>query len=285
MDGPAPTAASSPTAASFLRLPDRIYPGYLFDLDGTVYLGEVPLPGAVEALAALRAAGSRTLFLSNKPLEPPEAYARALRRMGIAAERDDVVTSLDALVAYLAHAPERSGILLVAEPLVGRLLGEAGHALTADPAAADVVVVSWDRGFTYDRLAAAFHAVRAGARIVATNPDPYCPTPDGGEPDCGAILAALETATGVRAEAVVGKPSAHMAGVALHRLGLPPRDVVMVGDRLLTDVAMARQAGMTAALVLSGATRPEDLASADAPDLVLETIGQLVPFPSDGRGS
>ncbi|HEY3522663.1 MAG TPA: HAD-IIA family hydrolase [Candidatus Limnocylindrales bacterium] len=281
MSAPDVSPAGS-SAAAHLRLPDRIYPGYLFDLDGTVYLGEAPLPGAVEALAALRDAGSRTLFLSNKPLEPPEAYARALRGMGIAAERDDVVTSLDALLAYLAGSPERSGILLVAEPLVEGLLREAGHAVTKDPGAADVVVVSWDRGFRYDRLAAAFRAVRGGARIVATNPDPYCPTPDGGEPDCGAILAAIETATGVRAEAVVGKPSAHMASVALDRIGLPPREVVMVGDRLLTDVAMARRAGMTAALVLSGATRPEDLAGADPPDLVLETIGQLVPPAVNG---
>jgi NagD protein len=266
-----------------LRTPDRIYPGYVFDLDGTIYLGDAALPGAVDALNALRAAGSRTLFLSNKPLEPPEAYAAALRSMGVPAERDDVVSSLDALLVYLADHPERSGILPVTEPLIEGMLRDAGHAVTHDPSEADLVVVSWDRTFTYDKLERAFRAVRRGARIVATNPDPFCPTPDGGLPDCAAMLAAIEVSTGSKAEAIVGKPSRHMARVALERLGLAPADVVMVGDRLLTDVGMAREAGMVAGLVLTGATTVDDLRRATAPpDLVLDDLGQLIPPEANG---
>ena len=117
-------------------------------------------------------------------------------------------------------------------------------------------MVSWDRTFDYAKLTAAFRAVRAGARIVATNPDPFCPMPDGDLPDCGAILAAIETATGARAEAIVGKPSPYMAEALLDRLALPPDDTILVGDRLMTDVLMAREAGMASALVLTGATTP-----------------------------
>ena len=183
---------------------------------------------------------------------------------------------------YLAGRPP-ARILPICEPLLADLLGEAGHLLTDEPRDADAVVLSWDRGFTYDKLHAAFIALRGGARLIATNPDPYCPTPEGGLPDCGALLAAVEVASGVRAEAVVGKPSVHIAKVALDRLGVPPGDAVMVGDRLLTDVALARTAGMVAALVLTGATSLADvLPPPDGPDLVLEGLDQLVPPSIDG---
>ena len=141
-----------------------------------------------------------------------------------------------------------------------------------------MVVVSWDRTFDYGKLERAFHAVRAGARLIATNPDPFCPSPEGGQPDCAAMLAAIEISTGSKAEAVVGKPAPAMAEAILARLGLPSSDVALVGDRLLTDIRMAREAGMVAVLVLSGATQPADLDGADpGPDFVLHDLSQLVP--------
>ena len=260
-----------------LRRPDRIYPGYILDLDGTVYLGREPLAGAVQAIADLRAAGSRFVFLSNNPLERSAVYAARLRDMGVPVEDREVVSSIDALLGYLRDRPA-GRILTVSEPLVADELRAAGHELTDDPQAADAVVVSWDRTFTYEKLRQAFVAVRRGARLIATNADPYCPTPDGGLPDCGALLAAIEVSTGVAAEAVVGKPSAHIARVALERLGLAAGSVVMVGDRLLTDVARAHSAGMVGALVRTGATsRAEAADAATAPDLVIERLDQLIP--------
>ena len=275
-----------------LRRPDRLYPGYLFDLDGTVYLGSDPLPGAAASIAALRSAGSRVAFLSNNPLERSAAYAARLRAMDVPVDDDDVVSSIDALIGYLRDRPAVR-ILAIAEALVQDELRGAGYELTDEPRRADAVVVSWDRTFTYDKLQRAFDAIRNGARLIATNADPYCPTPEGGMPDCGALLAAIEVSTGVTAEAVVGKPSAHIARVALERLGLPPHDVVMVGDRLLTDVALARTAGMVGALVLTGATSLADAAAASpAPDLILERLDQLIPArlsagdrPPDQKGS
>jgi NagD protein len=258
------------------RGPDRIYPGYVFDLDGTVYLDDELLPGARESIAAIRERGSRVVYLTNKPLDRPATYARKLSDLGIPTEAADVVSSIDALVAYLAAHPPDGAILPVTEPLLRDVLAEAGFAITDDARNAAMVVVSWDRTFDYAKLELAFHAVRSGARLVATNPDPFCPSPDGGQPDCGAILAAIEVSTGAKAEAVVGKPSPAMAGAVLSRLGLPPGDVALVGDRLLTDMRMAREAGMVSVLVLSGATRLVDLDGVDAaPDFVLRDLGEL----------
>jgi NagD protein len=271
---------SAPSVAP--RRADRVWPGYVLDLDGTVYLGGAPLPGAIEAISHLRSLGSRFVFLSNNPLWAPATYAEKLRAMGVPVEDGEVVSSIDALLGYLADRPPTT-ILAICEPLLVRLMDDAGYAITDDPRDADAVVLSWDRGFTYDKLHAAYVALRNGARLIATNPDPYCPTPDGGLPDCGALLAAVEVASGVRAEAVVGKPSVHIARAALDRLGVPAGDTVMVGDRVLTDVGLARAAGMVAALVLTGATSLGDVPPPpEGPDLVLEGLAQLIPPSIDG---
>ena len=258
--------------------PDRIFGGYVFDLDGTVYLGDALLPGAADAVARLRGAGSRAVFLTNNPTSLPADYAAKLTRLGIPATPPEVVSSTDALLGYLARHAQGARLLAVAEPLLVELLRSNGFDVTDAPDRTDVVVVSFDRTFDYAKFTAAYRAVRNGARIVATNPDPYCPTPDGGIPDCGALLAALEVATGGRAEAIVGKPSEHMAATVVERLGPSAEDTLLVGDRLLTDVRMARRAGMHAALVLTGATTSAELAaSPDTPDYVLNDLSQLIP--------
>lgn len=260
------------------RRPDRIYAAYVFDLDGTLYLGDELLPGVAETVAALREAGARIVFLTNKPLELPAHYAAKLTALGIPAVADEVVSSTDALLRWLRGHAAGARIFPVAEPLVVGLLRDAGWEVTDDPTRVDLVVVSFDRTFDYAKLLTAYRAVRNGARIVATNPDPYCPTPDGGLPDCAAMLAAIETATGARAEATVGKPSRHMAETLLERLDLPAADTLLVGDRLLTDVRMGREAGMAAALVLTGATSAAEAASAEIPpDFVLDGIADLLP--------
>jgi NagD protein len=257
-----------------------MFGGYVFDLDGTLYLGEGLLPGAADALAAIRDHGSRVAFLTNKPLEAPAAYAAKLTGLGIPAEPDEVVTSTDALLRYLQAHAAGSRILPIAEPLLVDLVRGAGFEIVGldRPDDADLVVVSWDRTFDYDKLVAAFRAVRAGARIVATNPDPFCPTPDGDLPDCAAMLAAIEASTGATAEAIVGKPSRHMAETLLERIALPASDTLLVGDRLLTDMRMAHEAGMASALVLTGATPRSALADAAyIPDYVLDGVAQVLP--------
>jgi len=269
-------------APQVLRRPTRRFGGYVFDLDGTLYLGDQLLPGAAETVDTIRQNGGRVAFLTNKPLESPATYAAKLTELGIPATAHEVVSSTDALLRYLDRHATGARILPIAEPLLVGLLRD--HEFTTldpatdDPTTADLVVVSWDRTFDYAKLLAAFRAVRAGARIVATNPDPFCPTPDGDLPDCAAMLAAIEASTGAGAEAIVGKPSPHMAETLLERLALPPDDTLLVGDRLMTDVLMAREAGMASALVLTGATSADALGdSAVIPDYVLAGVAEVLP--------
>jgi HAD superfamily hydrolase (TIGR01450 family) len=270
------------------RRPTRMFGGYVFDLDGTLYLGDQLLAGAAETIAAIRAAGARVAFLTNKPLDSPAAYASKLTELGIPTTAADVVSSTDALQRYLRLHAAGARVLPIAEPLLVGMIRDAGF-VTVDPAnddprTADVVVVSWDRTFDYVKLVAAFRAVRAGARIVATNPDPFCPTHDGDLPDCAAMLAAIEASTGARAEAIVGKPSPHMAATLLDRLALPASDTILVGDRLLTDVLMAHEAGMASALVLSGATTADSLTDATViPEFVLDGVADVLPVDAAPR--
>lgn len=266
------------TGASPVRRPPYWFDGYAIDLDGTVYLDDHLLPGAAETIARIRAAGSAVVFVTNKPLESAEAYAAKLSRLGVSAVRDDVVTAVDSVLVHLHRNHDGARLLTIAEPLVDQTCVAAGFDVVTDPDRADVVLVSFDRGFTYDKLLAAYRAVRRGATIVATNPDPYCPTSDGGLPDCAAMLAALEACTGRTAEVVAGKPSRLMGEALLERLGVAPERAVMVGDRLTTDVAMGQQLGMTGVLVLSGATTLADLAAATVrPDYVIDGLADLLP--------
>ncbi len=237
----------------------------------------------------LRAAGARLIFLTNNPLRSPASYAARLRSMGIEAGEREIVTPLSVLPGYLAAHYPGARVLTVAEPLVGHVLQANGIEVTTEPGDAQVVLVSFDRSFDYTKLLRAFRAVRRhGAVILATNPDPYCPSPDGGLPDCAAMLAAVEACTGARAQAVLGKPGPEMAAEIRARLGVPPADAVMVGDRLLTDVAMSRELAMTSVLVLSGATSRAELTDAAAhpglalPDYVIAGLGDLIPDPLPG---
>ena len=259
--------------------PIQVYPGYVFDLDGTVYLGDALLPHAAQTIGELRRRGSHIVYVTNKPLETAEDYARKLTRLGVETARSDVVTSVDALVDYLGEEHPGATVLAVAERSPTDELSAAGVKVTTQPLEAEVVVVSFDRTFDYEKLNAAFQAVRyGGAVIVATNPDPYCPTPEGGIPDCAAMLAAIEACAGAKAEAVVGKPSIHMARALLRRLSMAPDRVAVVGDRLLTDIAMARSMGMTGVLVLTGATCAESIEGSPVqPDYVIGSLSELLP--------
>jgi NagD protein len=271
-------ATPATTAGPATRPPDRVFAGYAFDLDGTVYLGDQLIPGADKAIEMLRAMGSRVVFVTNKPLETAAGYAAKLNGLGIPAEPSDVVTALDALVNYLSRAHRDARLLLVSESLVAATLTDEGFQIVDEPRRADVVVVSFDRTFDYAKLLAAYQAVNAGAVIVATNPDPYCPTPDGGLPDCAAILAAVEACTGVRAEAIVGKPSVHMADTVRDRLRLLPQDTAVVGDRLATDMLLSRALGMVGILTLTGEATADPVPDSPVrPDYVVAGLLELIP--------
>lgn len=268
-----------------VRRPDRLYSGYAFDLDGTVYLGDELLPGARTAISALRAAGRPVVFLSNNPLRSREEYAAKLTLLGLPTSAADVINSSHVLVRHLEATSPGARLFVVGEESVRRELADAGFLLTERPDEVDVVVACFDRTFDYRKLQIAFDAIRAGARFIATNRDPFCPTPEGGLPDCGAMIGAIEGCTGRSVEEVVGKPSPIMGRVLAQRLGVPASLSMIVGDRLGTDMAMGVAAGMVTALVLTGVTPAEAALRADpAPDFVIERLDQLLP-ESEGRAA
>ena len=254
-----------------------LYSAYLFDLDGTIYLGDKVLPGAAETIAALRAAGRRTIFLSNNPTKTRQQYAAKLTDMGIPTAVDDIVNSSFALVQWLLQAAPQARLYVVGEEPLMNDLAAAGFQFTEKAGEIDIVVASFDRTFVYHKLQVAFDAIRAGARLVATNPDRYCPVPGGGEPDAAAIIAAIEACTGVVCDPIVGKPSPIMIEMILALLGLPAAECMMVGDRLETDITMGIAAGMATCLVLTGDATPEALAASGLhPTMVLDRIDGLL---------
>lgn len=261
--------------------------GFIFDLDGTVYLGEAALPGAVEGIRQLRAMGQRVLFVSNKPLEPRDNYAHKLTTLGIPATPDDVVTSAYVLGYHLAKTAPHLRLYVVGE---SNLLNELrGFGLTVvnefldqdpleviRPEGVDAVVVAFDRTLDYRKLNTAYQALKNGAHFFATNADKMCPMPGGGIPDAGGTIAALEHMTGRKVELLAGKPSTLIIEVALQKLGLPAANVMMVGDRLETDIFMGQQAGMQTAATMTGASTREDIACMTTPpDYVINGLSEL----------
>lgn len=261
--------------------------GFVFDLDGTVYLGESALPGSVEGIAELRRRGKRVLFVSNKPLEPRQSYAAKLTRLGIPTEPDAVITSAYVLGHHLAkHQPGLRYYVIGEENLRNEL---RGHGLCVveeladqdpkqviDASGIDAVVVAFDRTLDYRKLNTAYQALMRGAHFYATNGDKTCPMPGGGIPDAGGTIAALEHMSGRKLELLAGKPSTLIMEVALERLGLPAARCMMVGDRLETDIFMGQQAGMVTAAVLTGvATRADAQRMATPPSFVIENLGVI----------
>lgn len=259
-----------------------LFSGYVFDLDGTVYLGDALLPGAKRTIETLRASGARVIFLSNNPLKTRADYAAKLTGLGIPTSPDQVVNSSWVMARWLERAAPGASVFVIGEqPLMGELR-EAGFCLTEESDEIDFVVASFDRTFDYHKLQVAFDAIRAGARFIATNADRYCPVPGGGLPDAGAIIGAVEGCTGKQVEVVVGKPSSITVGAILDRLQLQASDCIITGDRLETDIRMGRQAGMATAVVLTGVTTPELLAESDIqPDYVLYRLDELLSYLLD----
>lgn len=256
----------------------------LFDLDGTVYLGESALPGAVELVRALRNRNIKTLFISNKPLFPRQVYAEKLTRLGIPTETDEILTSAYVLGQYLAKNENQLNYYVVGEENLKAELRQYGlnvidelhnqNALEViDPVGIDAVIVAFDRTLDYRKLNTAFQALVKGARFFATNSDKVCPLPNGAIPDAGAIIAYLEHISGRKVELLAGKPSPLILEVAIEKLNTSPQRCVMIGDRLETDIRMGNQAGMKTVLVLSGITTQAMLhESVDKPAWIVDTL-------------
>ncbi len=261
--------------------PKKIYPGYLFDLDGTIYLGKELLPGARDLVEHLRATNSKLVFLSNNPTRDPGMYVDKLASMGIPAALHEILNTVVTMTAWLLEHAADKKIFVIGEAPLRSALVAAGLTLTEDAREVDVVVASYDRTFDYRKLQIAFDALAVYRRaiLVTTNPDVFCPFPGGhGEPDAGAIVAAIEACTGAKCQVNAGKPDRLMLETAMRQIGLTAGECLMVGDRLSTDIAMGLAAGMDTALVLTGETTLPMLAASDLqPTYVLRSIDELLP--------
>jgi len=264
------------TAADAARLKGKRL--FLLDMDGTLYLDERLFDGAAEFLAAIRARGGRYLFLTNNSSRGAEAYVAKLRRLGVAAEREDFLTSVDATILYLRRQGWQGKLLYVCGTASFKdQLREAGFRLTEardDPV--DVLLMGFDTELTFRKLEDACILLGRGVDYVATNPDWVCPTWYGYVPDCGSVCEMLWRATG-RRPYVIGKPRPDMVRLAMAAAGAAAGETVVVGDRLYTDVACGVNAGVDTVLVLSGETKEADLAASDVqPTFVLPDVRTLL---------
>ncbi|HEX6154252.1 MAG TPA: HAD-IIA family hydrolase [Solirubrobacterales bacterium] len=259
-----------------MPLADR-FDGLLVDLDGVVWIGPDPVPGSAETLRALLDAGRRIVFVTNNPGKPPTAYAERLRELGVDVAPEQIVTAgmVAARLAGEAAGAGGGAFVIGATALKEMVAATGARVLEGEEGReADVVVVSGHRGFDYAELATAKRALDRGAALVATSHDPTMPFPGGEVPGTGAVLAAVETASGRRAE-IAGKPERHLFEMAIEAAG--GGRLAMVGDRISSDVAGGRAAGLETILVLSGTTSREEAAGADpAPDHVLESLSGLL---------
>lgn len=252
----------------------------VLDMDGTIYNGHTLFKSTVPFLSLLNKLGLGHTFLTNNPSRSITDYLEHLKQMGIVATEDRLYTSVQAMIEYLQRTHSKMRRLFVlGNPSMSQEMEEAGFVLTAESATdePDAVVVGFDTTLTHERLCRAAWWIKRGKPYFATNPDRICPTD---QPtvlvDCGAICAALESATGRTPVAVLGKPDPTMILGILNRYGLQPEQLAVVGDRLYTDITMAHRIGALGVLVLTGeATAAEAAHFSPAPDLVVSGLTEL----------
>ncbi|MEA1950686.1 MAG: HAD-IIA family hydrolase [Planctomycetota bacterium] len=250
------------------------------DLDGTVYKGGRLFDCSVPFLRQIERLGIGRTFLTNNSSRGRADYVRHLNAMGIEAKAGDVFTSADATVEFMREAmPDRRRLFLLGTDSLGEDLVSQGFELTEDSAddVPDAVVVAFDTDLRYARLCRAAYWIQEGKPFIATHPDLVCPTNERTVlVDCGAITKALVAATGIEPLAVPGKPHARMLAGIINQRGLAPGELAMVGDRIYTDMAMARRAGGLGVLVLSGEANLQDAQdAAKRIDLVVADLGEF----------
>lgn len=266
-----------------LKFPTEFYDAYIFDMDGTIYLGDHLLPGAKRLIEELRRRDIPVRFLSNNPTKDPHLYVDKLERLDIPTPLEDIANTVVTMTRWLKdHHPDKTVFPIAEQPLIDALQ-DAGIKISDDPEKIDIVIASYDRTFDYRKLQIAFDAIwfHKRAILVATNPDRYCPFPGGrGEPDCAAIIAAIEACTQTKCQVITGKPEPVMLEVAIEGLDVNPRNCMMVGDRLYTDIEMAKKTGMFSAMPLTGDSTMEEalaLSKAHQPDFLLDRVDRLIP--------
>lgn len=249
---------------------------FALDMDGTIYMGQKLLPGALGFLQYLKSSGRQYLFLTNNSSKNKLSYVKKLQGLGIPATGDEVMTSGEATALYLKSVKPGARIFLLGTPDLEQEFADQGFILTADQP--DYVVLGFDQTLTYAKLVEACHLVREGVPLIATHPDINCPTDErsGYLPDTGAMLELIYASTGKKAK-IIGKPHQEMIDALMTKMHCQRQETAMVGDRVYTDIKMANNAGICGVLVLSGETKLADLAQAEVqPNFIFDGVGDLM---------
>lgn len=256
----------------------RAAKGFVFDMDGVLYRGDHQLPGVVDLINALVIRDIPYMLATNNSMATPAMYVAKLAKMGIDTQPEHILTSATATRIYIdEHLSDDAGVYVVGmPPLRDQLFNGSSKRFSEGDPAIEAVVVGLDLEFTYAKLKMANRAIRAGAAFIATNADATLPTEEGLVPGAGSIIAAIQTASGVK-PVMIGKPEPTTLHMSAKTMGLSPSDCVMIGDRLDTDILAGARAGMLTSLVLTGVSTREEIAKSDVlPDLVFSDLTALL---------
>ncbi len=251
---------------------------YIFDMDGTIYLGSRVFDFAVRFIDHLRAADKKVLFFTNNASHTTDFYIQKLSRLGFSPKKEEIMTSGDVTIEYLLrHRRGKSVYLVGTDELVENFKNAGIPMLSGEEKSADIVVTSFDTTLTYEKLDRACRLVRGGAEYLSTHPDFNCPTEDGFIPDSGAIAAFVTASTG-KVPTYFGKPYRETIDMICESTGYRCEEMCIFGDRLYTDIAVGKRHGVTAVLVYSGETTPADVeaaSNADKPDFAFQSLADV----------
>ncbi len=248
---------------------------FIFDMDGTIYLGGTPFPFAIKFIKNLHSSNRRLLYFTNNASHTSPFYAKKLERLGFEPRDGEIMTSGDVTAEFLLRHRTGSSVYLVGtDELVEDFRRRGINILSSDAERADIVISSFDTSLTYKKLDTACRLIRGGAEYLSTHPDKNCPTENGFIPDSGAISAFITEATGVHPE-YFGKPYRQTIAIISEATGIAPCDMCIFGDRLMTDIALGKKFGVTSVLVLTGESQISDvdtLAPEEKPDFIFNSL-------------
>ncbi len=249
---------------------------FVLDMDGTFYLGDRRIDGALDFIHKVKETGRDFIFFTNNSSKNGSMYIEKLAAMDCPITKDQIMTSGDVTAAYLKSKYPEKKVYLVGTPALEAVFREEGICLTEEKP--EVVVIGFDMTLTYEKLERACTYIREGAVFLATHKDINCPTETGFIPDCGAICAAITLSTGVLPRCL-GKPCRETLDMVLQRTGYNKDEIAFVGDRIYTDVATGVNNGALGILVLSGETKRADIAASEVqPDGVFESLKEMLEY-------
>jgi 4-nitrophenyl phosphatase len=250
---------------------------FLLDMDGTFYLGERLLEGALNFIEVLHEQGREYLFLTNNSSKDSQQYVEKITRLGLPISRDKILTSGEATAMHVQSQKPGARVYIVGTLALENEFRERGFILTDE--APDFIVLGFDTTLTYAKLWKLCDLVRAGVPYIATHPDYNCPTETGFMPDIGATIAFVKTSTGREPDLIVGKPNRLFVEKAAERTGIPVSAMCMIGDRLYTDIALGATAGIPTILVLSGETQADEVTiSPFKPSYIFQNLGAIAEY-------